>query len=271
MRYDSGVQTIDFHTHAFPDTMAPAAIASLEAEAGVSAFYDGTIADLVAAMDRSGVDLSVVQPVATKPTQVATINEWAAAISGKRIIAFGAMHPDVEDPAAEVSRMHALGLRGFKMHPEYQMFEPDEPRLDPVWAAAAEHGLIAFFHAGADIAIPTVRGTPVAFGRLLDRWPRLTVVLAHIGGFQQWKGVAEILAGRNVWLDTSYTLGHLPDREFVSLVRAHGPDRVLFGSDGPWTDPEAEISWLGGLGLTPVELEDILGRNAARLLDIATS
>jgi uncharacterized protein len=265
------MRIIDFHTHAFPDAIAPAAVASLAAEGDVSAVYDGTVTGLIATMDRSGVDVSVVQPVATKPSQASTINEWAVSVASDRIIAFGAMHPDLDDPATELARMHALGLRGFKMHSEYQAFAPDEPRLDPIWSAAAELGLIAFFHAGADIAVPTVRGTPGAFRRLLDRWPGLTVVLAHMGGYECWTEVAEVLAGREVWLDTSYTLGHLSDEEFVSLVRAHGSDRVLFGSDGPWTDPAVEVAHLLRLGLEPAETEGILGRNAERLLGSVTA
>ena len=270
LRYSADMRTIDFHTHAFPDGIAAAAIASLEEEGGVTAVFDGTVAGLIDTMDRAGVAVSVVQPVATKPSQVRRINDWAATISSERIVCFGAIHPDLDDPAAEIARMSALGLRGFKMHPEYQLFEPDEPRLDTLWSAAAEHGLIAFFHAGADIAFPTVRGTPDAYARLVDRWPGLTVVLAHMGGYECWPGVVEHLAGRNVWLDTSYTLGHLPDEEFVALVRAHGADRVLFGSDGPWTDPAVEIAHLRRLGLAPAELDGILGANAARLLATGT-
>lgn len=265
------MRVIDFHTHAFPDTLASTAIASLEAEGNVRAVYDGTVDGLVATMDRAGVGVSVIQPVATKPTQVRTINEWATSVASERIVAFGAMHPDVVDPAAEIARMHAAGLRGFKMHPEYQTFEPDECRLDPIWAAAAEHGLIAFFHAGADIAFPTVRGTPKSFAGLLDRWPELTVVLAHMGGFEQWDVVAETLAGRDVYLDTSYTLGHLSDEDFVTLVREHGSERVLFGSDGPWTDPAVEIAHLHRIGLLDIELEHILGITATRLLGIDAS
>ena len=263
------MRTIDFHTHAFPDAIAPGAIASLEAEGDVSAVYDGTVSGLIAVMDRAGVDVSVVQPVATKPTQVMRINEWSSSVSRERIVAFGAMHPDLDDPTSELARMHSLGLRGFKMHSEYQGFAPDEPRLDPIWSAAADLGLIAFFHAGADIAFPTVRGTPEAFGRLLDRWPGLTVVLAHMGGYECWPGVAERIAGRDVWLDTSYTLGHLSDEEFVSLVRTHGSDRVLFGSDGPWTDPAGEIRHLRRLGFTKAEIDGILGGNAERLLAVS--
>ncbi len=52
---------------------------------------------------------SVVQPVATKASQVRGINDWAASIGGDGIIAFGAMHPEVEDPAAEVARMASAG------------------------------------------------------------------------------------------------------------------------------------------------------------------
>jgi len=260
------MRVIDFHTHAFPDAIAPAAISSLETEGGVDAVYDGTITGLLAAMDRADVAVSVVQPVATKPAQVQAINEWAAGVGSDRIVAFGAMHPDLEDPAVEIAHMLSLGLRGFKMHPEYQHFVPSEPRLDAIWAATAEHGLIAFFHAGADIAFPTVRGTPAAFAALVDRWPELTVVLAHMGGFERWSEVAEVLAGREVWLDTSYTLGQLADEEFVALARRHGTDRVLFGSDGPWTDPVVELEHLRRIGLDAEELEAVLGGNAERLL-----
>jgi len=264
------VSIIDIHTHAWADALAEKAIPALiaSAHADVTPHYDGTIAGLVAQMDRTGVDISVVQPVATKPTQVTAINEWAAAIASARVVGFGAMHPDVEDPGSEIARMSLLGLKGFKMHPEYQRFEPDDPGLDPIWKAAAERGMIVLFHAGADICFPSVRGTAESFASLLDSWPELRVILAHLGGFRQWNAVAEHLQGRDVWLDTSFTLGHLPDDEFVSLVRAHGTGRVLFGSDGPWTDAGVQIARLRRLGFTAEELEGILGGNAARLLSM---
>lgn len=261
---------VDIHTHAFTDDLALKAVPALLNSAGgsLTAHYDGTIAGLVREMDRTGVDVSVIQPVATKAAQVVAINDWAAAQTSERIIPFGAMHPDLPDPAAEVARMRRLGLRGFKMHPEHQSFSPDEPRLDAVYAAAAEHGMIVLFHAGADVIHPTVHGTPESFAAVIDRHPDLTAILAHLGGFREWTGVAEHLAGRDVWLDTAYTPSHLPDEEFVALVRAHGADRVLFGSDGPWTDAAAEIAHLRTLPLSPDELGGILGGNAVRLLGL---
>lgn len=258
---------IDVHTHAFTDALAPSAIPALEAQGGLYARYDGTIQGLVAEMDSAGIDVSVVQPVATKPSQVAPINDWIASVQSDRIVGFGAMHPNLEDPATEMARMRSMGIRGFKMHPEHQAFDPHDPHLSAIYAAAIEQGMIVFFHAGADVIHPTVRGTPESFAAVIDAWPALTVVLAHLGGYQQWRGVSEYIVGRDVWLDTAYTPRHLPDDELVALVRTHGPDRVLFGTDGPWTDPAAEISHIRGLDLSVAEIEGILGVNARRLLD----
>jgi predicted TIM-barrel fold metal-dependent hydrolase len=262
------VRVIDIHAHAWPDAVAAKAVPSLAEEGGVDAFGDGTIAGLVAAMDRAGIDASVVQPVATKPGQVRAINDWAATLTSARIVPFGAMHPGLEDPAAEIARMASLGLRGFKMHPEYQTFEPHEPRMDPIYAAASAHGLVVFFHAGADIAFPTVRGTPASFARVLHAWPGLKVVLAHLGGYRRWSEVTDLLAGADVWLDTAFTLGHLPDDELVALARAHGTGRVLLGTDAPWSDSASEIARLRSLPFSPSELQGILGGNAERLLGL---
>lgn len=262
-----GMPVIDIHTHAWPDAVARKAVPALVAAGdGLVAHYDGTIEGLTARMDAAGVHVSVVQPVATKPAQVAGINDWVAAQASARIVPFGAMHPDLEDAPAEIARMHRLGILGFKMHPEHQSFAPDDPRMDAIYEAAVAHGMIVFFHAGADVIHPTVHGTPASFAAVMDRWPRLTAVLAHLGGFREWAAVAEHIAGRDVWLDTAYTLGHLPDAELVALVHAHGPARVLFGSDGPWTDPAAEIAHLRSLPFTAEELDGILGGNARRLL-----
>jgi uncharacterized protein len=220
-------------------------------------------------MDRTGVDISVVQPVATRHEQVTSINDWVATLASDRIVPFGSMHPEFPEPAEEIARMASLGLRGFKLHPEHQDFEPNEDRMDPIYAAAIEHGLIVFFHAGADLLHETVRGTPRAFADVLDEWPDLTFVLAHLGGFRQWQAVAEEISGRNVWLDTAYTLGHLSDEEFARMVRHHGTDRVMFGSDGPWTDAAQEIEHLSRLGFTGPEVEGILGGNASELLGLS--
>lgn len=260
------MQIIDIHTHVWPDAIAPNAIDSLQSLGTLTAYYDGTVAGLLGAMDSSVVAVSVVQPVATKPGQVRGINDWVATIASDRVMPFGAMHPDLEDPAAEIARMASLGLRGLKLHPEHQAFAPDEPRLAALYEAAMAHDMTVFFHAGADELHDTLRGTPQSFSAVLDGFPGMRVVLAHLGGFRVWNDVSEVLVGKNVYLDTAYTLGHLPDAEFVEIVRAHGAHRVLFGSDGPWTDAAAEIAWIRRLPLAKGVADAILGENAARLL-----
>ena len=260
------MRIIDVHTHAWPDAVAEKAVASLSSKGTLTPAYNGTIAGLVAEMDRCGVSLAIMQPVATKPSQVSGINDWAASIGTDRVLPFGAMHPGLEDPAAEVERMASLGLRGMKLHPEHQDFAPDEARLAQIYEAAIEHDMTVFFHAGHDELHETVRGTPESFVNVLEGFPEMRVVLAHLGGYRVWNHVAELLVGRDVYLDTAYTLGHLADADFVEIVHAHGAERVLFGSDGPWTDACTEIAWLRRLPLREGVANAILGENAERLL-----
>jgi uncharacterized protein len=260
------VRVIDIHTHVWPEAVAPAAIESLMSLGTMRNYYDGTVAGLVWSMDANGIDASVTQPVATKASQVRSINDWSASVASDRVITFGAMHPEFEDPAEELARIAGLGFKGIKLHPEHQSFAPDEERLFPIYEAAVANNLTVFFHAGEDEWHPTLHGPPETFANVLDAFPSMRVVLAHLGGFRLWNEVAEKLVGRDVYLDTAYVLGHLPDADFVEIVHAHGAERVLFGSDGPWTDPKSEIAWLKRLPFREGVVEAMLGGNAERLL-----
>lgn len=259
---------IDIHTHVFPDAVAERATAALINGSRHMPYTDGTVGELLGAMDRSGVDISVLQPVATRANQVQSINTWTAALASDRLVPFGGMHPDFEEPEAEIERMVALGMRGIKLHPEFQEFDPLDPRMDRIYRAAAAHGLTILFHAGADPSYESVHGTPRAFKTLIAEHPQLTVVLAHLGGYEVWDEVAEHLVGERVYFDTAYTLGHLADEDVRAIITGHGADHVLFGSDAPWTDISREIELLRELGLAEDELEAILWRNAAQLLDV---
>lgn len=126
--------------------------------------------------------------------------------------------------------------------------------------------MTVFFHAGADEVHDTINSTPAIFATVLSAYPTLRMVLAHMGGYRLWDEVAEHLIGRDVYLDTAYTLGHLPETDFCDMVRAHGAEKILFGSDGPWTDAAAEIAWIRRLPLDEGVADAILGRNAQRLL-----
>ena len=257
------------HTHVFPDQLAATAVAGVCQACAITPCFDGTLRGLHSFMRHAGIARSVVQPVASKASQVRSINDWVAALADDSIIPFAAMHPDLPDVEAEIERLVALGVPGFKLHPEYQAFSPDEERLDPLYVAAAKHGLIVYFHAGEDNALPDVHSTPEMFARLLDRHPDLTIVLAHMGGWRQWDEVRRRLAGRDVYLDTSFTLPYLGEERFAELVAAHGVERILFGSDAPWGGLSRDVAQLRAMPFSKDDLDAILWRNAARLLGLS--
>jgi predicted TIM-barrel fold metal-dependent hydrolase len=262
------MRIIDFHVHVFPDAVAERAIPMMEESAGVETSFDGTIDGMRIAAAEAGIDLTVLQPVATKPEQVVSINDWTAALAAERIVPFGAMHPDFDEPAAEIERMRSLGLKGIKLHPEFQACAPDDARMHPIYGAAEKAGLILLFHAGIDIGIPTLHGPPTTFTDIHHDFPDLKIVLAHMGGFRLWDEVQEHLIGLPVWLDTSYSLGHMPAEQFLEMAREHGVDRILFGTDAPWADMAEEVRLVGALPLEPAERAAIMHGTAEALLGV---
>ena len=257
---------VDTHNHCFPDSLAPRAVEGLTVAYGLTATFDGTVEGLKARNRAVGIGLAVVQPVATKASQVVSINDWAASIRSDSVISFGAMHPDFPEPLAELGRMRELGLKGVKFQPSWQMFRPDDERMLPIYEAM-QGELIAYFHGGAEID-PDMQmfGTPESLARVHEMFPGLTMAVAHMGGFLVWERAREFLIGSDVFLDTAYCLPeHISDDALVSLIRDHGADRVLFGSDAPCGDAAAQLARIRALPLEPGEIEGITGGNAARL------
>lgn len=259
----------DSHTHIYPDAVAPRVVAQLSAPLPNPVSYDGTRAGLLQALQRAGIAGCLNAPVATRPEQVVSINTWAVAQNTPPVVSFGSMHPDFADAPSELRRIRQLGLRGIKMHPEYQAFAPDEPRLDVVWRTCRDLGLIVLLHAGNDwLFKPPCRATPAGIASLARAWPGLTLIAAHFGGFQLWEDVARDLAGSPVYLDTSFTIGYASETLIVDTMRRHGVSRVLFGTDAPWQDQAAALAAFLRLPLKLDEQRAILWDNASRLLGL---
>lgn len=262
---------IDIHTHTFPDALAPKALAVLTARAGVPAHTDGTNAGLRASTRQAGIALSCPMPIATKPAQARAINAWAAEINKENdsLLSFGSIHPAQEDWAEEIDRLVADGIPGIKLHPDYQDFFVDEPRLLPIYRKLADARLTVLFHAGVDIGLPPpVHCPPDRLARVLDAVPNLTVIASHMGGYAQWDAVKRYLVGRDVYLDTSYALADMGAALMTEIIQAHGPARVLFGSDSPWTNQAAEVAGIRALPLSEEEQAAVLGQNARTLLNL---
>lgn len=280
---------VDLHTHVFPDKIAASTVKKLEQLSHTRSFSDGSTAGLMASMARAGVDASLVLPVATNPHQVPHVNDSSARINDlgpeTGIYSLGCIHPDFDGYREELSRIASLGLKGVKLHPEYQGTDFDDIRYLRILDRCGELGLMVLSHAGLDVGFPGKDNcSPAVVLRAIRQVGPVKLVLAHMGGWRQWEQVEELLWDTQVSIDTSYALGSIsplddgyytPDQlplmkeeQFMRMVRKFGAKRVLFGTDSPWDDQAQALKRLRALPLEPWELEAILGGNAQTLLGL---
>ena len=262
---------IDFHVHAFPDALAAKALPLLsKCSGGVKPNYDATISGLESYLAKNNVDYAVVLNIATNPHQEKKVNDFAISLLEKKnIIPFGSVHPDSPNALSELERLAKAGIRGIKLHPDYQHFFVDDEKMFPIYKKIAELGFITVFHAGVDIGYPKpVHCTPERLLRVLDLFDDAPVVAAHFGGWLLWDSVLEDLCGTQVYLDTAFSSGKMPPEYAKELIKAHGADKVLLGSDMPWSDTLDEVRFVQSLDLSAEDEEKILSNNAKRLLNI---
>lgn len=262
---------IDFHTHAFPDAIASRAMASLIAASGgiYPPAHNGTIEGLLSYMDACGVDVSVLQPVITKASQLHSLNEWASSVACARIVPFGGIYPHSESYKEDIDFVASLGIKGLKFHAEYQNFTVDDPHMLRVYDYAFSKGLIVLHHAGFDPAFPPpFHSSPDRFRHIAREMRGGVLVVAHFGGHDQWDDVEKYLVGENVYLDTSMGFSYYGAERFLRILRAHGADKILFATDSPWSFAEKELGALSSLPLTEAEKNAVLGENAKRILGI---
>ena len=130
---------IDFHVHIFPDKIAKKAIGNLARISGLTPFTDGTIKDTMDKLKACGVDKAVFLNIATKPSQMTTINDEAARLNSmyENFTSFGSVHPDGENCLNELERINSLGIRGIKLHPDYQVFFANDKKCTQYMIYAA--------------------------------------------------------------------------------------------------------------------------------------
>ncbi len=265
---------IDFHTHNFPDKIAASVIAKLEASCDTKASTDGTLDGLKRSMRDAGIDYSVVLPVMTSPKQFESVNRYAAETNGKNgIISFGGIHPDNEDVENKLDYIKSLGLAGIKLHPDYQGVYIDDERYIRIIRHAVRIGLYVTTHAGFDPAFPEiVRCTPERTLNMLDKVygskepEEPHIILAHLGSLDETDKVIDMIAGKNVYLDTAVMLDRISEEKFLKLIRKHGAHKILFATDCPWADQSKFVNIINSLKLTDTERELITHKNAISIL-----
>lgn len=262
---------IDFHTHAFPEKVAPKAMQVLAYNAnGIPPQTDGTLESLRKEMQADGVKISVVNCIATNAHQMHNVNNFALEVDkDPDFVCFGSVHPDAPDALEELERLHEAGIKGIKFHPEYQKFDADDEKMKPIYKKISELGFVTTFHAGLDIGFPPPYHSmpPQILGAV--KWLDTPVVAAHWGSMGQADRVIHTLGGiEHVYMDTSWGYGIITRAEALALIEAQGVDHVLFASDMPWHRPAWEMKVIKTLDLTAEEEAMICHKNAEMLLKI---
>lgn len=253
----------DMHVHVFPDPIALKAASATGAYYGVEMFADGTWDAFEKVFGASPeIQKCLIHSTATKAAQVEHVNDFVASLMNDRLLGFGSMHADYENIEAEIDRMISLGLRGIKLHTDFQGFAADDKKAFRIYEYA-EGKLPILFHTGdtkSDLS------SPKRIRRIHDRFPRLTIIAAHLGGYSVWDEAEKYLVGEDVYFDTSSCLWAIDPAQFKRIVRNHGADRCLFGTDFPMHDPAKCIEEHLALGFTDAEYKKIFWENAHTLL-----
>ncbi len=258
------MKLIDFHAHVYPDKIAEKATASTCDFYGLKTDLTGTTSVLLEQGKKAGISEFVLLPVATKPEQVRHINEFILGEmhSHREFHGFGTLHAAMEAPAEETEFIISSGLEGVKLHPDTQRFPIDDERLFPVYDRL-QGGLPVLIHCG-DTRYDYSH--PRRLRRILDEFPRLNVIAAHLGGWSMFDTAFEYLRDKDCYFDISSCMMFLPPEKMREYISGYGADRILFGTDFPLWNPVNEVESFLRLGLNDEDREKIAFRNAQRIL-----
>ncbi len=262
------IPVIDCHCHVYPDKIADKAVESIRSFYDIDMGYDGRSSTLIKEGSKNGIKHYIVFSVATTPKQVQSINSFIADTvknSGGIMTGLGSLHPDSESMKEDYEHLKSLGLKGVKLHPDFQKIAIDDKRCERIYELCRGE-LPVLLHTGDrryDFS------NPDRMAAVLEKYPDLTVIGAHFGGWSVWdEAVSKLTEYPNFYVDCSSSLYAVTPEKGRELVRAYGADRVVFGTDHPMWFYEDELERFSMLGLTDEEAEKILYKNAVRIFGI---
>ncbi|MCQ2737758.1 MAG: amidohydrolase family protein [archaeon] len=262
-------KVVNTHCHIYPNKIASKAVESIGDFYDLAMALDGTIEGLIEDGKKIGTVHYLVHSVATSPKQVKSINEFIADNVKQNpdlFTGFGTLHPDSEDVEADVDYIIELGLKGVKLHPDFQQFALNEERSFKLAEAVDKNNLPMLIHCG-DFRYNY--SNPTELKELINKFPNLTIIGAHFAGWSIWeKSTAELAGTPNLYVDVSSSLYGISPETAKELIYAYGVDKVLFGTDFPMWDSVSEMERFKKIGLTQEEEYKILYENAAKLLNL---
>lgn len=263
------LQIADAHTHIYPEKIADKAVRAVGDFYHIPMTGGGTAEDLLASGEKIGTQYYLVCSVATKPEQAVSITSFIADECKKypQFVGLGAYHQDVENPDKLLETVKASGLRGIKLHSDFQRCNIDDPKLMPIYGMLCELDMCVLFHMGDD---RYDFSAPKRLARVLEKYPKLKCIGAHFGGYQRWKEAKECLAdaGENLYFDTSSSLAFLEKEQAVDMIYTFGPERMMFGTDFPMWTHEDEIQRFLNLSLPDTVNDQIFLENFKRFFHV---
>ena len=258
---------IDAHCHIYPEKIASKAVAAIGRFYGKEMRGDGTTDSLVKAGASIGVEKYVVHSTATTVHQVRAINDYIYSEMQRHpeFIGFMTLHNEMEeaDIEKEVELAVSRGMKGVKLHPDFQKFNIDD--AENIYRVTSGK-LPILFHMG-DTRYDY--SSPNRLEKMAKKFPDQVFIGAHFGGYSVWDRVGCLKDLPNVWFDTCSSLAFLEKSRAADLIHSFGYERYLFGTDFPMWDHKEELERFLALPLTEEEREAILYNNAARLLGVA--
>ena len=277
---------IDFHTHVFSPKVKKNRGKYIESDPCFAILYSkkeaklATADELIASMDRDGVDISVILNIgwATHELCVETNDYILESIARypNRLVGFCAVQPrSIEAAIAEIERCVKGGMRGIgELRPDVQFLDfNDEEMMDPFIEVVREHKLILLTHASepAGHQYPGKGGvTPDILYPFIECFPDLTIVCAHWGGGLPFYALMPEVkkAMSNVFFDTAASPLLYSSQVYNQVVQLVGGDKILFGSDYPLLAQRRVLEEIDSLDLPQETKSLILSGNAQRLLGI---
>ena len=257
---------IDVHAHIYPDAIAQRAADSIGVFYELNMHLSGTVHELLDHGRAAGISRFMVHSAAVTPGRVRSVNDYlisAVQEHADAFIGFGTMHPDYEDVAGELDRIKAAGLKGVKLHPDFQHFCLDDEKAVAMFQAMAERNMPGMIHTG-DYRYDYSH--PRRLVKILEMFPKLEVIGAHFGGWSLFGEAYELLKNRSCWVDLSSSRQFMSEAEFLKYIDLYGADRVLYGSDFPLWDPKEEAEFFLRLPLAEDAREKIAWKNAEKIM-----
>lgn len=260
------MKIFDFHNHIFPQKIADKAVDNIGGYYDIKMQCKGTADDLLKDIEGTGICKCVIHSTATKVEQVEVINSFVAGVVDEYpdiMYGFGTLHPEFEQNGQELERIQKIGLRGLKFHPDFQLFNIDDPKMFEIYDMVGDK-LPILLHTGDE---NFDRSSPTRMAHAAREFKNVIFIAAHLGGYQRWDESLEVLAGmENVYFDTCSSVRFIPPEKSMELIHKHGVERVLFGTDYPMAGHHDELTYIDKLPLTVYEKERILWDNAAALM-----